>query len=157
MKYLLLTFTLLFTSQITAQSLVQNKTDEFTGNRVVQSDDEQISHDGFSGKSYIGAIYTSGDYAIILTVVSNDSWQLLSTDKAYVVSDGERMDFRLHRFETDVSSGVTIEQYGILVSRDELRQFADSNDFRIRANRNIYTVSVQAKDAFRLVLNETIN
>ena len=141
-------------SEIFGQSIVKNEEDEFTGNRVIQSSSERIEHEGFTGRAFVSAFYNEGSYFLILEVYSSDSWQLLSANTTNFIIDDDRKEYELLRIDTDTSSGGTIEQYGIILSASEFEKFGNAEDLRFRANRNIYTITQEAKDSFLLVLNE---
>ncbi len=140
-------------SSLHAQSLTQDKVDEFTGDRIIQSESEKIDHEGFSGRTYISAFYNEGTYVMIITVISNDSWQLLSTNTAYFLIDGERESHDLKRVETDVSSGTTTERHAIILSESEFERFGEAEEIRFKAGGNVYTLSQEAIKSFSLVLD----
>lgn len=143
-----------FCSELFGQSIAKNEEDEFTGNRVIQSSAERIEHEGFTGRSFVSAFYNEGRYIMIIEVASTDSWQLLSANTANFIIDGEREEHQLLRIDTDTQSGGTIERYGIMLSASEFEKFGNAEDLRFRANRNVYTVTQEAKDTFLLVSNE---
>lgn len=143
-----------FSAELIGQSIIKNEEDEFTGNRIIQSSSERIEHEGFSGSALVSAFYNEGSYFMILSVISRDSWQLLSANTANFIIDDERAEYDLLRIDTDTSGGGTTEQYGIVLSESEFAKFGNAEDLRFRANRNIYTITQEAKDSFLLVLNE---
>lgn len=138
---------------LNGQSIIKNEVDEFTGNRVIQSDYERIEHDGFSGRAFVSAFYNEGTYLLVLTVRSNDSWQLLSTDAAYFIIDGERESYNINQFESDVSNDSTMMQYSITLSESEFESFGKAEEIKFRINRNVYTLSQEAIKSFSLVLD----
>ena len=143
-----------FTIGAHAQEIIQSEVDEFSGNMVVQSSFEEIEHEGFPGSADVSVLYVEGDYGIVLTVTSRDSWQLLGADQVQFIIDDDREAFDLLRMETETSGGTTQEEYLILLSLSDLSALASADDVRFRADRNVYTVTPNAQEAMELVINE---
>jgi hypothetical protein len=150
----LLAITLVIAMQANAQGLIKNEIDEFSGNRIIQSDYIKIDHEGFSGRAFTTAMYSEGDYFLVLNTYSNDSWQLLSTDSADFVIDGQRSTKDLYNVDSDVDGGVVMESKAFILSKDEFEEFASAETVKFRANRNIYTLTDKAKQGIRIVLTE---
>lgn len=153
MKTLLTVLLLAFTIQVNAQELVKNQVDEFTGNKVIQSSYEIIEHTGFSGRAYLSTFYSDSP-VLMINVISRDSWQILGAKKAQFIIDEERKEYSLHQIDTEIQSGSVIESYGIIMTKKELVQLANASDIRFRINRNVYTVTQNAKGGIQLLLNE---
>lgn len=138
------------------QSLSQNEIDEFSGERVVVAEHVLIEHEGFSGRANIFPAYTGNRYLLILTVMSRDSWQILSADNAQFIIDEDRNRFSLLRIDTDINRGNVVEQYGMEFNQQEFEKIANASDVRFRINGNVYTVNQEAKDSVQLVI-DTVN
>lgn len=153
MKTLLTILILAFTVQVNAQELVKNEVDEFTGDKVIQSSYELIEHTGFSGGVYLSAFYSDSP-VLMINVLSRDSWQILGAKSARFLIDGERIEHSLHQIDTEIESGSVVESYGIILTKKELAELANADDIRFRINRNVYTVTQNAKAGIQLLLNE---
>lgn len=138
-------------TELNGQSLVKNEEDEFTGDRVIQSEFVKIDHEGYRGTAYISAFYVEGTYALVITISSNDSWQLLGTETASFFIDGERESYSLERIGTDVSSDT--ERYGIMLSESGFNKFGQAEEIKFRAKGNVHTFNKQAINSFSIVLD----
>ena len=136
-----------------SQSLIKDEVDEFTGNHIIQTDHVRISHEGYSGRSFVSFAHIEGDNYMIITVMSRDSWQILGADVARFIIDENRKGFDLIRMDTDVGRGTTTERYAIILTIDDFISLRDADDVRFRINRNIYELNDEAKKSIGLVVN----
>ena len=140
-----------------AQEIETDETDEFSGERVVNTSLHQIEHEGFSGRARIFFLYTTNSntspYTFVFTVMSRDGWQVLGDDTAEFIVDDGRETRNLTRVDTDTSGGRTSESYAIAFTEDDLRDLGLAEDVRFRVNGNIYRLTNEAKEAAQLIVN----
>lgn len=140
-----------------AQEIVEDSEDEFNGARKVRTSTHQIDHEGFSGSARIVYLHVgeaeTGSYGMALNVRSRDSWQILGSDTAEFIVDEKRATYDLSRSNTDISGGITSEVYIIASTQGELREIGVAEDVRFRVNGNVYTLTNEAKEAARLIVD----
>jgi hypothetical protein len=137
---------------------VQNKTDEFTGERVVQTAYEgvtvQQSGDEALTLSRSSVLYADEEWALSVATKS-DSWALLGTDTAYFLADGERFETKLHRQtgETQDYGGV-YEEHFVLLSEEMRSVFSQASQVRMKAGQYVFDITDAVDDEIEAIQSE---
>lgn len=137
---LLIAFILFIGITITAYGQIECEEDRFKGTTTCQTELAWLTVENSEiTRANVMAVKGEDQYVIALTFAS-DSWQFLQSDKIYFLLDDQPKSFKLHRNDTDVQSGTTIEQYAVILSDPQIEDFvnAQSIEFKISNSEFVY-------------------
>ena len=138
----------------------EKNVDEFTGDTTIRCENEAITVTEQPGerisRAYVSAIYTpeSKDAVYVSIVAVAESWNFLSTDTAYFLADGTRIEAESARGETETQSGSVIEQQIITLGQPEAQAIRRASTVRLKLSRAVFEAGalsrqLQALDQFR--------
>jgi hypothetical protein len=136
---------------------VQNKTDEFTGNRIVQTAYEDVtvqqSGDEPLTLSKSSVLYADGEWALSIATRS-DSWALLGTDTAYFLADGKRFETKLHRQTGDAEDYGVYEEHFVLLTELMRSVFSQATEVRMKTGKYVFDITDAVDDEIEAVESE---
>jgi len=113
--------------------------DRFKGDTTCQTSTfDMDTKESDADRANLIMAYTGSQYVLYITTLS-DEWQYLSTDTAYFLIDGDKASFKIHRVDTDVRSGNVIEQYAIVVSPLQIKDFMKAQQIEFKIDNDIYS------------------
>ena len=138
------------------QSISRDVTDEFSGNRIIQTESIRIDHEGFGGITSISFVYHEGDVVMLIEIASRDSWQLTRAKSIDTIIDERRESFDILRLNSKASRGVVYESYIAYLDMDWLLIISEAGDVRFRANRNVFTLNKKVKQSAKLLYDRVL-
>lgn len=137
---------------------VQNKTDEFTGNRIVQTAYENVTvqeeaSDEPLTLSKSSVLYADGEWAFSIATQS-DSWALLGTDTAYFLADGERFETKLHRQTGETQDYGVYEEHFVLLTELMRSVFSQATQVRMKTGKYVFDITDAVDDEIEAVESE---
>jgi hypothetical protein len=125
--------------------LTQNKTVEFTGNKIIQtayqSVEVQERGDESLYRQVVSVFYNEGTWGLLLETTS-DSWVLLGEDTAYFLVDGERFERRLVSADREVQDGGSVyERKGVPLNEEIRTAIATAEEVRMKTGSYVFDIS----------------
>jgi hypothetical protein len=78
----------------------------------------------------------------LLIATSSDSWNFLSTEKAYAIIDGESYQFKFATVDNETNdAGSVTEQNVAFISSEVLSQIVECSEFRMKVGRAVFDLS----------------
>lgn len=138
--------------------LTQNKTDEFTGNKIVQTAFQSVEVQERGDESLYSqdasVFYNEGTWALVLTTTS-DSWALLGEDTAYFLVDGERFERDLVNGEREVQDGGSVYEQNVVLLNEEIRTaIATAEEVRMKTGSYVFDISEAVDNEIQTIARE---
>lgn len=153
----LLAFFLSVTLAFGQAEIIKNETDEFTGNRLVQTDwttvTVQESGDEPLYSKQMSVFYNEGRWMLVL-VSTSDSWAFLGTDTTYFLADGEQFERQFGRGETKVEDRSVREQYIVVFTEDMRSAFERADRVRMKAGSYVLDITDAVDGEIEAIRNE---
>jgi hypothetical protein len=136
----------------------QNRTDEFTGDKIIQTRfvpiDVQSTGDELLYRHESSLFYNEGKWFLVFSTTS-DSWAFLDADTAYFLIDGERFERDLMSTDRNVRDGGSVAEQNAVVLDEEIRSaMAQSESVRMKANQYVFDISAAVDEEIQAIANE---
>ncbi|WP_143815441.1 hypothetical protein [Longibacter salinarum] len=123
---------------------LQNKTDEFTGERIVQTKPVDVVVEEQAKpvirNASVSIFHNDGTRSIVLSTRSS-TWALLNVEKAYFLVDGERHEGKVVQAGTETRGPGVGEQNAIMLKPETVKKIVDAETVRMKIGRYVLDVS----------------